>query len=121
VLDHAPDLSRYAARLDAAGRAREVRAVLEPLPLEVQLAAIVTLEGETARRRAFAYVSRGRLLEPELNGDDLIAMGFAPGPGVRRILDALLDEKLDGGLPTREEETAFVQARFRAPDGAPVP
>jgi poly(A) polymerase len=47
-----------------------------------------------------------------INGDDLIALGYKPGPQFRRILLAVEDRQLEGGLHSREEAIAFVGTEF---------
>jgi poly(A) polymerase len=50
--------------------------------------------------------------EPLLSGDDLIKLGFRPGPSFRRILDAVEDEQLEGRLTTHEDAVVFVRGHF---------
>ena len=47
-----------------------------------------------------------------LSGDDLIQMGFEPGPQFKEILNRLEDEQLEGRLANREEAVAFVEREF---------
>lgn len=47
-----------------------------------------------------------------LGGDDLIAMGYAPGPRLGEILRALEEAQLEGHLTTLEEAERFVAGRF---------
>src|SRR5579885_2411410 len=47
-----------------------------------------------------------------LGGDDLIALGYAPGPRLGAILRALEDAQLEGEVRTREEALALVRTRF---------
>src|SRR5271170_3085887 len=49
---------------------------------------------------------------PLINGDDLIALGYKPGPRFKRILSAVEDGQLEGRLRSREEALAFVGAGF---------
>jgi len=108
------DLVRTAA---AAERLSALHGRLAGLPLEVLLAILVLVPGEDARKRLVLYLQRGRKLRPDLTGDDLMAMGFAEGPGLKRILDALLDAKLDGRVESRKAEVAFVKKYFHPPLG----
>lgn len=61
---------------------------------------------------------RERMLESELHppllvtGDDLVALGYTPGPAFRRILHAVEDAQLDGRLGSREDAILFVQKEF---------
>jgi poly(A) polymerase len=45
---------------------------------------------------------------PLLTGDDLIAMGYKPGPRFGEILQAIEDAQLEGALSTKEEAEAHV-------------
>lgn len=49
---------------------------------------------------------------PLLNGRDLIAMGYTPGPLFSKILSALEDAQLEGQVTHREEAVRFVTAHF---------
>ena len=50
--------------------------------------------------------------EPLLNGEDLIEMGFVPGPGFRKILTALEDAQLERTVADRDQAVIFVKERF---------
>ena len=50
--------------------------------------------------------------EPLITGDDLIAMGFAPGPAFKEILTRVEDEQLEGRLRTREDALDYVKREF---------
>ena len=52
-----------------------------------------------------------RHVELEIDGDDLVAAGLAPGPGVGEALQRALDAKLAGGCRGREEELRAALAR----------
>ena len=49
---------------------------------------------------------------PILNGEDLIAMGYSPGPEFGKILKTIEDLQLDGTLRTREEALAYIKDAF---------
>ena len=53
-------------------------------------------------------------IRPEalLTGDDLIAMGYAPGPRFKEILAAVEDEQLDGRIAGRDDAVLFVKRQF---------
>jgi putative nucleotidyltransferase with HDIG domain len=57
-------------------------------------------------------LARPAVLPRLLTGDDLIAMGYAPGPRFAVILEALEDAQLEGTIRTREEAVALVQKEF---------
>ncbi|MDD5728980.1 MAG: HDIG domain-containing protein, partial [Victivallales bacterium] len=54
-----------------------------------------------------------KLPPPLLTGNDLIAMGYKPGPRFRKILDRVADLQLQNNLKTPEEAQAFVRDKFK--------
>ncbi len=67
---------------------------------------------EDVRRIVSHYCHRYRHVQTELKGRDLKAMGFPPGPLYSRILNELLDARLNGQVRSRAEELEFVKARW---------
>jgi poly(A) polymerase len=49
---------------------------------------------------------------PLITGDDLIAVGYRPGPQFKKILSAVEDGQLEGRLQTKNEAIAFVGTEF---------
>jgi hypothetical protein len=56
--------------------------------------------------------SRTPAAAPLINGDDLIKLGYAPGPVFNKILQTIEDLQLEGVLRTREEALEHVKTRF---------
>ena len=54
---------------------------------------------------------------PLISGDDLIALGFVPGPEFREILTRVEDEQLEGRLLDREQAIEFVRRCYGERDG----
>ncbi len=50
-----------------------------------------------------------------VTGDDLMALGFRPGPSYKAMLDAVEEAQLNGLIDTREQALAFVQQSFQHP------
>jgi len=50
-----------------------------------------------------------------LTGDELISMGFIPGPSFKEILDAVEEAQLNGKLHTHEEAVRYVEESFTPP------
>jgi poly(A) polymerase len=50
-----------------------------------------------------------------LTGDDLIGLGFRPGPEFREILDAAEDAQLEGNIETRDDALAWLRKYRQAP------
>ncbi len=55
------------------------------------------------------YFTRLRHIDTSVTGKDLKKMGLEPGPLYRKVLQAVLDAKLNGQLKTRSDELAFVK------------
>lgn len=71
-------------------------------------------------QRRLAAASPDDLAPPRLlTGDDLIALGYPPGPDFRRMLSAVEDAQLEGRLGTADEARAYVQQAFPRPRTAP--
>jgi poly(A) polymerase len=51
---------------------------------------------------------------PLITGDDLIAMGFTPGPQFKEILSAVEDQQLDGTIATHDAALGFVQSNYKS-------
>src|SRR5580658_1738705 len=49
-----------------------------------------------------------------LTGDDLIGMGFRPGPEFKEILHAAEDAQLDGGIRTHEDALIWLRSHYKA-------
>ena len=52
--------------------------------------------------------------EPLLNGDDLIAAGYKPGPQFKELLTAVEDAQLEGAISTKEEALSLVESLHRS-------
>jgi tRNA nucleotidyltransferase/poly(A) polymerase len=64
-------------------------------------------------REALAGLAQAELAPPPLlRGDDLLALGYPPGPLLGRILRELETAQLDGELPTRDAAEAWVRRHF---------
>jgi poly(A) polymerase len=50
-----------------------------------------------------------------LTGDDLIGLGFRPGPEFREILDAAEDAQLEGSINTHDDAMIWVRKYYKAP------
>lgn len=65
-------------------------------------------------RRFLAETPPEQVRPPRLlNGDDLIALGFRPGPPFHAILEAVEEAQLNGKVTTREEAIRLVQDSFK--------
>ncbi|MEG3901592.1 CBS domain-containing protein [Microcoleus sp. B4-C5] len=76
------------------------------------LIAIALQSPRSARRQIWEYLTKWANVEPPLNGNDLKALGYKPGPGFKRMLDDLLAAKLDGDLGDRAAAISFLAQRY---------
>jgi poly(A) polymerase len=67
---------------------------------------------EFVRRKREVWTEADIWPVPLVTGDDLIEMGFAPGPAFKDILTRVEDEQLEERLKTSSEAVAFVRREF---------
>jgi poly(A) polymerase len=100
--------------------AKRRRALQDPLfPLHLELHRIDCL-GSHGKLRVYDYGlqawaeerQRPPVTRPPLSGHDLIALGYSPGPRMKRLLDALCDAALEGEIEGSEEARAWVLAHY---------
>ena len=103
-------------RLGKARRPSIVYRLLEPYPARVLAGAWVATDRRRLRERLLRYQTQWRLVETELTGDDLKAMGLKPGPLFGQLLCALRDARLDGKVSTREEEVMLLEKLLAVED-----
>lgn len=65
-----------------------------------------------AKKAVSLYVTQLRHVAPEMNGADLMKLGYKSGPIFRTILDSVLEAKLDGLLKTKKDEIEFVKKKY---------
>ncbi|SMC23154.1 tRNA nucleotidyltransferase (CCA-adding enzyme) [Desulfacinum hydrothermale DSM 13146] len=83
---------------------------LQPFRPEEILFMMATTQREEVRRAISHYFHRYRHVQPEIRGRDLQEMGIPPGPIYAKILDRVLDARLNGELRSRQEELALARA-----------
>jgi poly(A) polymerase len=49
---------------------------------------------------------------PLISGEDLIELGYEPGPLFKRILSQIEDEQLEGSIVSREQALDFVRSHY---------
>jgi len=63
-------------------------------------------------RQIWQYLQHWAQVQPPLNGNDLKALGYKPGPQYRQILEQLLAAKLDGVISDRATAVAFLAENY---------
>jgi len=105
---------------DSVERPSRIVEMLRCLSLESLLFMMAKTGREETRMAISEYVTSLRHVKPELRGQDILAMGYSPGPVVGRALARLRDAKLDGLVATPADEEAEVR-RFMASEAALSP
>jgi poly(A) polymerase len=68
-------------------------------------------------RNALATMSAAEIRPPRLiGGNDLIGMGYKPGPRFKAILKDVEDQQLDGALRSRDDALDYVRSRYGLPN-----
>ena len=74
------------------------------LSIETVLLAMAVAPEDSKKKEISRYLLELQGVKPLLKGSDLRKMGLTPGPLFSEILDAVLKEKLRGGVKTKEDE-----------------
>ena len=87
----------------------ETYRVLVGLSDETLLLLIAKTRLESVKRQIAAHLTSYQHVKPTLTGTDLKALGLKPGPIFRKILDRLLDARLNGEVQTEADERDLVK------------
>jgi tRNA nucleotidyltransferase (CCA-adding enzyme) len=64
---------------------------------------------EEIKKAISNFYTHQRNIRPYIRGRDLVKIGVKPGPVFTRILNQVLNAKLDGRLKTKREELQFAE------------
>jgi tRNA nucleotidyltransferase (CCA-adding enzyme) len=90
----------------------EIYFMLQPLRLETILYAVAKAHDDKQKKAISLFLTDMRKTVTELSGDDLMKMGFRPGPIFKKILNELLILRLDEKLKSREDEINYVNRQY---------
>lgn len=93
-------------------RPSDIYRALQPFRPEELLFMMARTQREEIRRAISHYFYRYRNVRTELRGQDLKDMGVPPGPVYRKILDELLDARLNGLVKNRQEELDYLREHY---------
>jgi tRNA nucleotidyltransferase (CCA-adding enzyme) len=82
--------------------------ILEPLSIESKLFMMAKTAQVTTRRYISMYFTQLKDTKPLLKGTDLIQMGIASGPSIKKALKDLLEARLDEQVITRQDEMEYI-------------
>jgi tRNA nucleotidyltransferase (CCA-adding enzyme) len=88
----------------ADGPMSDLHRMLSKVPLEALLYLLAREDKPDQHEKLTRYIYLGRQMKADINGDDLIRMGVAPGPRIGHILDEVLAAKMDDEDLGRDEQ-----------------
>ncbi|MBI5199451.1 MAG: CBS domain-containing protein [Nitrospirae bacterium] len=86
--------------------------LLKPVPLEILLFMMAKAKDETSKRYISLYLTELQKVKVSLSGSDLKEMGIEPGPLYKKILDRLLEGRLNGEIRSKAEEKRFIRENY---------
>ncbi|MDY7021758.1 MAG: poly(A) polymerase, partial [Cyanobacteriota bacterium] len=82
-------------------------------PYELIVLILIAVQSpRPVRRQIWQYLIHWREVKPLLNGKDLKAMGYKPGPQFKQMLDELLVATLDREICDCESAITFIQTKY---------
>ena len=87
----------------------ETYRALADLPDEGLVLLVAKARSKDIARLVLAYLTIHQHVKPSLNGTDLKTLGLKPGPIYKKILDRLLDARLNGEVKTKAGERKLVK------------
>ena len=109
MLRTSQESTRLLRTLDRTVKPSETFRALCNLPEETLIFLMAKTRSKRAKQKIVDMFTTYRRMKPILHGTDLKTMGLKPGPLYNRILDLLLDARLDGTVETETDERHLVR------------
>ncbi|MDH4318003.1 MAG: CBS domain-containing protein [Desulfobulbaceae bacterium] len=93
----------------------EVYWLLNELEMEGLLYIITIARKKYIQKAISQYVTGYRHVRPLINGEELMKMGYEPGPKFRVILNHVIEGQLDGRIVDRQAAERFIRERYALP------
>ena len=93
--------------------------LLRPLPIEVLLYLMTKTSKEKTRKAISLYITKLRSVKISVTGEDLLEMGYRPGPQYKEILDKVMDARLNGLVTDRNTERQWILRHYPRRDSRP--
>ncbi|MCK5237789.1 MAG: CBS domain-containing protein [Deltaproteobacteria bacterium] len=90
----------------------EVLKLLSPYPIELALYLMSSAESTHAKKILTEYLSKIRKIKPILTGSALQKLGVSRGPLMGKLLGELMDKKVNGEVPSRDDEIEFIKKKL---------
>ena len=91
----------------------QVFKILKPFSYEMILLMNARTKKLTVKKRLENFILKYDLVRLEINGNDLLQLGFVAGMKVGVILDQLLCRKIDGNIQSRQDELDYAARLLR--------
>ncbi|MFH2013043.1 MAG: CBS domain-containing protein [Pseudomonadota bacterium] len=86
--------------------------LLRPMSIEALLFAMAKTDKNYIKKAISLYFTQLKRTNILLTGEDIKGLGITPGKIYKRIMDDLLEAKLDGIVKTKEEEINFIRVNY---------
>lgn len=90
-------------------RPSRIYGILQPLSYEVILTVKAKYRNKALQRNIDVFLSTYNATRILVGGRDLQALGLEPGPAYQKILQKVLDARVDGKLKTRDDEIKLIK------------
>ncbi|MBP2674757.1 MAG: hypothetical protein H6Q84_1597 [Deltaproteobacteria bacterium] len=91
---------------------KAIHDILSVVPSEVILFLMAWSKHPDIKRYISLYFTQLKNVHHQVRGQDLLELGYRPGPLFKEIFDAVLERKFSSELRSKAEEIAFIQERF---------
>ena len=92
--------------------------ILSKLPVDAIIYLIAQEKDEQKRQSISYYLTTVRNEKADIDGNDLQKLGMKPGTGMRKVLGAVLDAKIDGKVRSREEQLTLARKLIKNDNAA---
>jgi tRNA nucleotidyltransferase (CCA-adding enzyme) len=86
--------------------------IFNSIPTEILLFAMAKTKSEEVKKAISLFMTKLKEIKICITGQDLIDLGIRPGPIFHKLLDEVLEARLDGKVETKEEEIEYVKKRM---------
>ena len=86
----------------------EIYLFLKGYPQVTVISNMIAVDSEQIKERIRAYLSSYKNIKISLNGDDLTRFGVKNKVEIKRILENILKERLNGNIKSKEDEVLYV-------------
>ena len=103
-------------RLNKRLRPSQIFGLLEPLSYEVILLLVAQTKDAKVKKNIQNFLDKYNTTRLLVSGNELKGLGVSSGPQFKKILDKILDAKIDGRVKNRQDELDFVKRLVRTSD-----